>query len=101
MNKLEPTEIIAKDTKLLCFYLLILVVYSLLIYLNKTSSLIFNTLVKISILGFSSYLLYLTSKNLNYAITENILDNTNLNLYYLLCLIIFIFLANVFYTLFD
>ncbi len=101
MNKLEPAEIIAKDTKTLCFYLFILVLYSLIIYLNKTSSLVFNALIKISILAFSSYLLYLTTQNINYAINTNILDGINLNLYYLLCLIIFIFLANVFYTLFD
>jgi hypothetical protein len=100
MDKLEPAEIIAKDTKTLCFYLLILVVYSLLIYLNKTSSLVFNTLIKISILAFSSYLLYLTTQNINYAITTNVLDGTNLNLYYLLVLIMFIFSANVFHTLF-
>lgn len=101
MNKLEPSEIIAKDTKTLCFYLLILVIYSFLIYLNKTSSIIFNTIIKITILGFTSYLLYLTTKNLNYAIMENLLDETNLYLYYLLCFTIFIFLANIFYTLFD
>ena len=101
MNKLEPTEIIAKETKTLCFYLLVLVFYSFIIYLNKTSSIIFNILVKISIIAFSFYLLYLTTQNINYAVSTNVLDGMNLNLYYALFLIISIFLANVFYTLFD
>ena len=101
MNKLEPIEIIAKETKSLCFYLLVLVIYSILVYLNKTSSIILNVIVKISIIAFSFYLLYLTTQNINYAVNTNVLDGMNLNLYYVLFLIIFIFLANVFYTLFD
>ena len=101
MNKLEPTEIIAKETKSLCFYLLVLVIYSLMIYLNKTSSKILNVIVKISIITFSFYMLYLTTQNINYAVSTNVLDGMNLNLYYVLFLIISIFLANVFYTLFD
>ena len=101
MNKLEPTEIIAKETKSLCFYLLVLVIYSLIIYLNKTSSIILNVIVKISIIAFSFYMLYLTTQNINYAVSTNVLDGMNLNLYYVLFLIISIFLANVFYTLFD
>ena len=81
--------------------LILLVIYGILSYIFKTSYLYINVVVKLSIFCFSTYLLYLTTTNINYALNQNILDNTNLNLYYGLCLILFIFLANNFFTLFD
>ena len=101
MSKLHPIELFSNETKTICMYLLIVIVVTLFIYLNKYMNKIIKIPSKCLVLLAVIYLIFHTNKNISYAVENSIIDDTNLKLYYVLMILLFIFLANVFYTLID